>query len=253
MAKELPYFRFTCQEWDTGDISLESDSVKGIFMDICSYYWSQNCSVLYQKLIRKFPKKIQKISLLIQNGLIKRDGELINISFLDEQWAELNEYRRKKAEAGAKGGKRKASNATAQLKQNPSYKDKDKDKDKLSSTKAREPDIYWDSICGLFSFNPQTSSEKSRVGKIVRDLKLKIPDGISVHLHIRMRMNKYRSIYPGASLTPEALLKHWDSLEPEKPRKSQTYSSPNLKPEDIPTSEEKVALKQNFINKVEGK
>ena len=34
MAKELPYFRFTVQEWQNGDIGIESYELKGLFIDI---------------------------------------------------------------------------------------------------------------------------------------------------------------------------------------------------------------------------
>ena len=37
MAKELPYFRFTVQEWQNGKISLESYELQGLFMSRCGY------------------------------------------------------------------------------------------------------------------------------------------------------------------------------------------------------------------------
>ena len=39
MSKELPFFRFTVSEWLNDDISLESYVLKGIFIDVCAFYW----------------------------------------------------------------------------------------------------------------------------------------------------------------------------------------------------------------------
>lgn len=53
MSKELPYFRFTSAEWLNDDISLESYELKGLFIDICAYYWSQDCILTLAKLEKK--------------------------------------------------------------------------------------------------------------------------------------------------------------------------------------------------------
>jgi hypothetical protein len=143
MAKELPYFRFTSQEWQNGLISLESYRLKGLFMDICSYYWVQNCKVKEVDLLKKFQHKpdIKQLQVLKIIKLTKKGD--IKILFLDEQLSILSKARKLKQLAGAKGGKQKSSNATAQLKQNSSYKDKDKDKDKDKERKNIETVPHW--------------------------------------------------------------------------------------------------------------
>ena len=130
MAKELPYFRFTSQEWQNGKISLESYHLKGLFIEICSYYWVQNCKVLEVDLHKKFQNKID-VKKLRELKIIKltKKGE-IKILFLDEQLKTLTKSRKLKQLAGSQGGKKKATNAIATLQQNSSYKDKDKDKDR---------------------------------------------------------------------------------------------------------------------------
>ena len=129
MAKELPYFRFTAFEWLNDDISLESYELKGLFIDICSYYWFKDCSIDIAILEKRFSnaKNIQK---LINLGIIKinKDTNNIEIKFLNDQYDLLSEKRKKRQEAGKKGGLKKSSNAKAMLKQKGSYKDKDKDK-----------------------------------------------------------------------------------------------------------------------------
>ena len=49
MAKDLPYFKFFCSEWNDGDITLESYEAQGVFINICSYYWSNECNVNFDK------------------------------------------------------------------------------------------------------------------------------------------------------------------------------------------------------------
>ncbi len=132
MAKELPYFRFTAQEWQNGLISLEDYSMKGLFIDVCSYYWVQNCSVTKAMLLKKFRNDKSMIEELFTLSIIKHDPttDLTEITFLNEQFDVLSQKRKRRQEAGRKGGKQKSSNAKAKLKQNSSYKDKDKENNK---------------------------------------------------------------------------------------------------------------------------
>lgn len=131
MAKELPYFRFTVTEWLEDEISLESYQLKGVFADVCAWYWFRDCTVTLAMLEKKFRDAKAEIKELIELGIIKMDeDENITILFLNDQYDLLSEKRKKRSEAGRIGGLKKSSNAKAMLKQRSSYKDKDKDKDK---------------------------------------------------------------------------------------------------------------------------
>jgi len=132
MAKELPYFRFTAQEWQNKDISLESYELKGLFIDICAYYWIKDCSIATALLKKRFRNDIALIDNLLELEIIKTDGDTIQIEFLNEQYDQLSEKRKRRQKAGSLGGfaKAKRSNAKAKLQQCSGYKDKDKDKDK---------------------------------------------------------------------------------------------------------------------------
>jgi hypothetical protein len=128
MAKELPYFRFTVQEWQNGDISMESYELKGLFIDVCGFYWMKDCSVKKELLYKRFSNARAMLEQLLSNEIIKVDSDNnICIEFLNEQFDLLSENRKKRQLAGQKGGLSKSSNATAMLQQNSSYKDKDKD------------------------------------------------------------------------------------------------------------------------------
>lgn len=88
MAKDLPYFKFFCSEWSDGDITLEDYEIQGLFINICAYYWSNECVVEYSKLIKKFKGYDLSISNLINSNIIKMKDSFISISFLDEQLEE---------------------------------------------------------------------------------------------------------------------------------------------------------------------
>lgn len=127
MAKELPYFRFTVQDWQNGKISLESYELKGLFVDVCGYYWINDCHITLTMLNKKFSNAKDLLKELIELGILKHENrhDKVEIEFLNLQYDLLSEKRKLRQIAGSKGG-----NAKAMLKQKDSYKDKDNNKDK---------------------------------------------------------------------------------------------------------------------------
>jgi len=75
----------------------------------------------------------------------------------------------------------------------------------------RSRNELWDALCAAFGLDPRTKGERSRVGKVVRDLGQKgaLPAEVAV------RLARYRREWPSAADTPEALLKHWDRFAKE--------------------------------------
>ena len=105
MAKDLPYFKFFCSEWNDGDITLETYEHQGLFINICSYYWSNECNVNFDKLLKRFRGNDELIDDLSAAGLFKLDEDrFISISFLDEQ----REERLEQSKVKSKGGKASA-------------------------------------------------------------------------------------------------------------------------------------------------
>lgn len=88
MAKELPYFKFFVSEWSDGDITLEDMEAQGLFINICAYYWSNNCDVTISKLNKKFRHYTDIIDHLISEKLIKIENNNVIINFLIEQLSE---------------------------------------------------------------------------------------------------------------------------------------------------------------------
>lgn len=112
MAKDLPYFKFYCSEWSDGDISLEDMNLQGLFINICSYYWSNECQLTLTKCKKKF-RNIEEnnFNILIENNILKVDEkDCISISFLNEQFNEREEKSVKNSQNGKLGGRPKKAN-----------------------------------------------------------------------------------------------------------------------------------------------
>tara|TARA_R110000803_G_scaffold61223_1_gene120962 strand:- start:2955 stop:3716 length:762 start_codon:yes stop_codon:yes gene_type:complete len=104
MAKDLPYFKFFCSEWNDGDITLEDYNIQGVFINVCSYYWSRECNLEPKMLYKRFKTVKPEIDILVSENFIKIENNIIEISFLDEQ----KEEREKRSKIRSKGGKASA-------------------------------------------------------------------------------------------------------------------------------------------------
>lgn len=89
----------------------------------------------------------------------------------------------------------------------------------------RKPDPIWDAVVEAFQLKPVTKKERTRVGGIVRDLRLKMAEPAD----IAVRLARYRAQWPNAADTPEALLKHWDRFAVER-SKANVNSNGNNNP-----------------------
>ena len=100
MAKDLPYFKFFVSEWSDGDVTLESYNDQGVFINVCSYYWSNGCIVDLTKLRKKFKGCNESIDALIECKVIKVIDGLVSISFLNEQLEERSTTSKNNSKAG---------------------------------------------------------------------------------------------------------------------------------------------------------
>jgi hypothetical protein len=82
------------------------------------------------------------------------------------------------------------------------------EKPAASKPTGKHPDPIWDQVAELWFHGKVEMPDKTRVGKIVRDLKQHgaTPD------EIILRYRRYRQRWPTAAATPEAVTKHWSSL-----------------------------------------
>lgn len=103
MAKELPYFRFEPSEWDNGNIQICSSESKGLFIDLCSIYWSRLGELPYALALQKLCNGKEDALRELKNaeifGVI--DGQIV-IEFLDEQLSERGQTSEKRRVAAKK-------------------------------------------------------------------------------------------------------------------------------------------------------
>jgi hypothetical protein len=105
MGKDLPWFKFIVSEWRDGDIDLETYKVQGVFINLCAYYWSNECKLTLEKAKRKF-KANKEIGRLIFIKILKVDNnDFITINFLNEQFDERRSQSLINSKNGAKGGR----------------------------------------------------------------------------------------------------------------------------------------------------
>ena len=87
MAKDLPYFKFVISEWNDGDITLCSFQSQGLFINLCSLYWSQEGNLSFSKSKKRFKCK-KAWEELIKEEIIKIKNDKISINFLDQQFSD---------------------------------------------------------------------------------------------------------------------------------------------------------------------
>lgn len=131
MAKELPYFKFEPNAWDNGNIQLLTRSIKGLFIDICSTYWSRLGEMPYALALQKHCNgNTDELQQLVDlDILLVKDGQIV-IEFLDEQLNEFQETSEKRRFAANKRWKN-ASAMQVQCKSNA-----------IREEEIREEDIY---------------------------------------------------------------------------------------------------------------
>jgi len=97
----------------------------------------------------------------------------------------------------------------------------DRQKTKATDKPTRKPNPAWDAVCEIWQMKPVTASDKTRVGKLARDYSAK---GATLE-EIKTRLDRCKRAWKDvATITPEALLKHWDTFANEPERKRDNIS-----------------------------
>jgi hypothetical protein len=96
-------------------------------------------------------------------------------------------------------------------------------KEKIVKKKPDDPpaprprNIWWDAICDFFNMKPVTRQDETRIGRLARDFKLKCDaagvDPEEIEARRDVLAARWGKNDQPAVVTPEALLKHWDSAE----------------------------------------
>ena len=179
MAKELPYFKFEPNQWENGNIQMLSREDKGLFIDLCSVYWSRLGDLPKKLAIQKLcAGNATALDSLCDEQIIEIIDDNIYIKFLSEQLQEFEDLSKQNSK-NAKDGwiKRKEnkelseSNATALNSQceNDAIRE-----DKIKEDK--EIDIDFDKL--LESYNTLTGKNTRKVtDKAKRQIKARYKDG----------------------------------------------------------------------------
>jgi hypothetical protein len=92
MAKELPYFKFEPNQWENGNIQMFSREDKGLFIDLCSMYWSRLGDVPLKLAIQKLcAGNATAFNSLIKEGIFTVENDFVCIDFLNEQLSDFED------------------------------------------------------------------------------------------------------------------------------------------------------------------
>ena len=156
MAKELPYFKFEPNQWENGNIQICSREDKGLFMDLCSMYWSRLGDVPLKLAINKLcGGNATAFDSLIQEKIFTVIDGLICIDFLNEQLDEFDGTSKKNSENAKIGWVKRRQikeesdrNATASKSQceNDAIREDKKRVEKIKEEETNEPPTKVDEI-----------------------------------------------------------------------------------------------------------
>lgn len=171
MAKELPYFKFEPNQWENGNIQMLSREDKGLFIDLCSMYWSRLGDVPFKLAMRKLcDGNATALKSLCAEEIIEIKDDAIHIAFLREQLLEFEHTSTQNSRNAKlrweKANKDKASserNATASNPQCESdaireekRREEERKKEILSLSLENDFTIFWD------KYNKKVDSKKCK-------------------------------------------------------------------------------------------
>ena len=100
MAKELPYYKFEPNQWENGNIQICTREDKGLFIDLCSMYWSRLGDVPLKLAIQKLcGGNASAFDSLIKEDIFEVIDDMICIHFLNEQLSEFDNISKKNSES----------------------------------------------------------------------------------------------------------------------------------------------------------
>lgn len=179
MAKDLPYFKFVISEWNDGDVTICSMEAQGLFINICSIYWSKEGNLSLTTAKRRFKDCNTTVwDELIAEGVIKIVDDNIRINFLDEQLAERKQLSVTNSKNVTKRWKKPASDTTVVPSNNdginPVYNKEEKRREENTHTV--------ECLCSVFGkkYKPPTERLPAEAG-FFRDIDAQYPKLLEVY------------------------------------------------------------------------
>lgn len=194
MAKELPYFKFEPNAWDNGNIQMLSREDKGLFIDICSMYWSRLGDLPTKLVVQKLcAGNASALNPLYEEHIIEEINDKIFINFLTIQLNEFENISKQNSENAKEGWRKRHEqrvsserNATAEIPQsdrNAIREDKSREEESreeqiLSPAKAEVSKFDFEKLLALIN------SKTGRTFQVINDstkakYKARIKDGYS--------------------------------------------------------------------------
>lgn len=144
MAKELPYFKFEPNQWENGNIQMCSREHKGLFIDLCSMYWSRIGDLPLKLAIQKLcAGNATALISLCDDNIIAIESDYIRIDFLEEQLLEFKNTSSQNSKNAKEGWEKRRGikvlsdrNATASNTQseNDAIREEKRRKDKINNS-----------------------------------------------------------------------------------------------------------------------
>lgn len=122
MSNSIPWIKWDFAQWLGGKISRRPAIEQAVFINLQALMMRDGgpCQMapadildMADRLHATYDDVAQAIDNLSVRGIVIADGDMVNIKFLSEQFATVNETRSKRTLAGAKGGLAKSSKCLA--------------------------------------------------------------------------------------------------------------------------------------------
>ena len=98
---KLQWFKFTPSDWMMGKIQRCPEVTQARFMRLCCLYWNKECNLSIEDAEIEIDK--EHFDILIAKKIISKNETYFNISFLDEQFLEIQESSNDKSKSGIIG------------------------------------------------------------------------------------------------------------------------------------------------------
>jgi hypothetical protein len=98
---KLTWFKFTPSDYMMGKIQRCPEVTQARFMRLCCLYWNKQCELTYEDAEIEIDK--EHVDILISKRVVVGQNGIINISFLDEQFADIEDESEGKKTSGIIG------------------------------------------------------------------------------------------------------------------------------------------------------
>lgn len=98
---KLQWFKFSPSDWMMGRIQRCDLDTQALFLRLCCIYWNKQCKLSKDDAIFEINQKY--FDILVSKKIIFCNDTNISISFLDEQFMEINEEKQDKSKSGIIG------------------------------------------------------------------------------------------------------------------------------------------------------